>query len=124
MSAAPQFISTSLPKETKASTGPMTPPSDQTQENLTSFIEGGLEMIDDFLEDAVVYLQLRHLLFAAEALRDAAQTVNIVEQFLPDVAESDQLLRYVADVSTARERVHVLARSSTSNRRANISWIP
>src|SRR4051812_44659467 len=111
MSAAPQFISTPLPKETKASTVPMSQPSDQTQEHLTSFIEGGLEMIDDFLEDAVVYLQLRHLLFAAEALRDAAQTMNTVERYFPDVGESDKLVQYVANVSIARERVHVLEQS-------------
>jgi hypothetical protein len=91
----------------------MPQPSDQTQKNLTSFIEGGLEMIDDFLEDAVVHLQLRHFFWAAESLQDAAQTVNIVEQYLPGIAESDQLLRYVADVSTARQRVHVLEQSIT-----------
>jgi hypothetical protein len=31
-----------------------------------------------------------------------------VERYFPNVAENDQLLRYVANVSIARERVHVL----------------
>ena len=70
-------------------------------------------MADDFLEDAVVHLQLRHFFLAAESLHDAAQTVNIVERYLPNVAERDQLLQYVASVSTARERVHVLEQSIT-----------
>jgi nicotinamide mononucleotide adenylyltransferase len=87
--------------------------SGNTQENLTSFIDGGLEMADDFLEDAVVHLQLRHFFLAAESLRDASQTVNIVERYLPDVTESDKLARYQTNVSTARERVHMLEQSIT-----------
>jgi hypothetical protein len=51
----------------------MPPLSDRTQENLLSFIEGGLEIADDFLEDAVVHLQLRHFLFAGESLRNALE---------------------------------------------------
>src|SRR3954447_9800464 len=91
----------------------MSPLSDRTQENLTSFIEGGLEMADDFLEDAVVHLQLRHFYLAAESLRDASQTMNTMERYFPNVAESDKLVQYVANVSTARERVHVLEQSIT-----------
>jgi hypothetical protein len=77
--------------ETNASTLQMPPLSDHAQENLTSFIEGGLEIADDFLEDAVVHLQLRHFLFAGESLRNALQTMDLVERYLPDVAESDLL---------------------------------
>ena len=91
----------------------MSPLSDQTQENLTSFIDGGLEMADDFLEDAVVHLQLRHFLFAGESLQNALQAMDLVERYLPAVAEHDQLRRYQANVSTARERVHVLEQSMT-----------
>jgi hypothetical protein len=91
----------------------MPPFSNITQENLMSFVEGELEMADDFLEDALVHLQFRHFSLAAESLRDAAQTVNIVERYLPDVVESDQLERYQTNVSTARERVHVLEQSIT-----------
>jgi hypothetical protein len=91
----------------------MSPLSDRTQENLTSFIDGELEIADDFLEDAVVHLQLRQFFSAAESLRDAAQTVNIVERYLPNVAERDKLRQYVANVSTARQRVHVLEQSMT-----------
>jgi hypothetical protein len=103
---------------TTASTLQMPPLSDRTQENLTSFIEGGLEIADNFLEDAVVHLQLRHFLFAGESLQNALQAMDLVERYLPAVAESDKLVQYVVNVSTARERVQVLARSSTSNRRA------
>jgi hypothetical protein len=89
----------------------MPPLADYAQEDLTSFIEGGLEMADDFLEDAVVHLQLRHVFLAAEALRDASQTMNIVERYLPNVAERDKLVQYVANVSIARGRVHTLEQS-------------
>jgi hypothetical protein len=99
--------------ETRASTGQMPPLSDHTQENLTSFIEGGLEIADDFLEDAVVHLQLRHFYLAAESIQDAFQTMNIVERYFPNVAERDQLVRYQASVSTTRERVHALEQSIT-----------
>ena len=71
-------------------------------------------MVDDFLEDAVVHLQLRQFFLATESLRDAAQTVNLVEQYLSKVAERDQFLQYVANVSTARQRVYALERSITS----------
>jgi hypothetical protein len=85
--------------------------SDQIQENLTSFIEGGLELANDFLEDAAVHLQLRRFYLAAESLRDASETMNTLEQYFPHVAESDKLVQYVAHVSSARERVHVLEQS-------------
>src|SRR4051812_11973392 len=91
----------------------MSPLPDQTQENLTSFIDGGLEVADDFLEDAVVHLQLRHFLFAGESLQNALQAMDLVERYLPAVAEGDQLRRYQANVSTARERVHGLEQSIT-----------
>ena len=89
----------------------MAPLPDQAQENLTSLIEGGLELAHDFLEDAVVHLQLRHYVLAGEALRDASQTVDFVERYLPSVVESNKLVRYQADVSTARERVQGLDQS-------------
>ena len=91
----------------------MSPFSDQTQENLTSFIDGGLEIADDFLEGAVVHLQLRHFLFAGESLRNALEAMALIERYLPDVAESDKLVQYVANVSIARQRVHVLEQSIT-----------
>src|SRR3954451_5663380 len=91
----------------------MSPLPDQTQENLTSFIDGGLEMADDFLEDAVVHLQLHHFLFAGEALQNALQAMDLVERYLPDVAESDKLVQSLANVSTSRERVHTLEQSIT-----------
>jgi hypothetical protein len=91
----------------------MPPLSDHAQENLTSFIEGGLEIADDFVEDAVVHLQLRHFLFAGESLRNALEAMDLVERYLPDVAERDQTRRYQTSVSTARERVHVLEQSIT-----------
>jgi hypothetical protein len=87
--------------------------SDRAQENLTSFIDGGLEIADDFLEDAVVHLQLRHFLFAGESLRNAGEAMDLIERYLPAVAESDKLVQYVANVSTARKRVHVLEQSIT-----------
>src|SRR4051812_38350757 len=86
---------------------------DQTQENLTSFIEGGLEIADDFVEDAVVHLQLHHFLFAGESLRNALEAMSLVERYLPEVAKSDLLLQYQTNVSTARQRVHVLEQSIT-----------
>jgi hypothetical protein len=89
----------------------MSPLSDQTQENLTSFIEGGLEIAVDFVEDAVVHLQLRHFLFAGESLRNAGEAMDLVERYLPKVAESDKLVQYVAHVSSARQRVQVLEQS-------------
>jgi hypothetical protein len=58
-----------------------------------------------------MHLQLRHFYLAAESLQDASETMNTLERYFPNVAESDQLLRYVATVSTARERVHVLEQS-------------
>src|ERR1051325_709909 len=85
--------------------------SDHTQENLTSFIEGGLEIADDFLEDAVVHLQLHHFVFAGESLQNAVEAMDLVERYLPDVAERDQLLQYQANVSTARQRVYALEQS-------------
>ena len=89
----------------------MPPFSDQAQENLTSFIEGGLEIAHDFLEDAVAHLQLRHFVSAGEALRDTLETMNLVERYFSGVAEGDKLVRYQADVSTSRERVSLLEQS-------------
>lgn len=78
------------------------------------FVEGELEMADKFLEDAVVYLQLRRFFFAMESLKDASQAMEIAERYLGDVTEPNHLLRYQSNVLAARERVHLLEQSMTT----------
>jgi hypothetical protein len=99
--------------ETNASTMQMPPFSGHAQEDFMRFIEGELTIADDFLGDAVVHLQLHHFFLAIESLQDASQTMNIVERYLPGVAETHSLLQYQSNVSAARERVRLLEQSIT-----------
>ncbi|MBV8708593.1 MAG: hypothetical protein JO182_18135 [Acidobacteriaceae bacterium] len=78
-----------------------------------SLIEGGLEIADDFLEDAVGHLQLLQFSGAVESLQNASQAMDLVERYLPNVSERDQVLRYQTSVTTARQRVQTLEQSIT-----------
>jgi hypothetical protein len=83
----------------------------QRQENLMSFVDGELEMADDFMEDASVYLQLRHFFSAVESLQNASEAMNIAEWHLSQIMEKSHLLRYQCNIRTARERLHTLEQS-------------
>jgi len=85
--------------------------SSDTQENLMSFVDGELEIADDFMEDASVYLQLRRFFSAMESLQDASQAMSIAERYLAQITETSHLLRYQFNVRTARERLHTLEQS-------------
>ena len=82
-----------------------------TQENLMGFVEGELEIADEFLEDAVVHLQLRHFFVAMESLQNASQAIEIAERYLGNVSEPNQWQRYQSNVLAGRERVRLLQQS-------------
>jgi hypothetical protein len=85
--------------------------SGNMQDDLIGFVEAELEMADEFLEDAVVYIQLRHFFFAMEALQNASLAMKIAERYVGDVTEPNCLLQYRSHVLAVRERVHLLEQS-------------
>ena len=94
----------------------MDTPSSYTQENLMGFVEGELEMADEFLKDAVVYFQLRRFFFAMESLHNASQAMGIAERYLGDVTEPNHRLQYQSNVRAVRERLRLLEHSITAER--------
>jgi len=70
----------------------MSRPANYKQENLMSFVKHKLEMADDFIEDAAVYLQLRRFLFAVESLQKASRALDITEQYFCHITEADNLV--------------------------------
>ncbi len=80
------------------------------------FVEGELGMANEFLEDAVAYLQLCHFFLAMESLQSASQAMDIAERYLSDVTEPNHRLQYQSNVRVARERVRHLEQSITTER--------
>ena len=89
-------------------TVPYTPPL------LTGFMQRELVMAQQQIEDAVVYLQLRNVISAAESLRRAMLLMNLMERYLQSTKGNAKAFSYQISIDRTRERIETLRERLTN----------